>query len=58
MTLFENRGRHLLTEGSVAEDFAGLREDLDRYALGFYFAELLEAVSDQDSQTARCWTWG
>ncbi len=49
MTLFENRGRHLLTEGSVAEDFAGLREDLDRYALGFYFAELLEAVSDQDS---------
>ena len=52
MTLFENRGRHILTEGSVLEDFSALRGDLADYALGCYFAELLEAVSDQDSPDA------
>ena len=49
MTLFENRGRHTLTEGSVLEDFAALRADLGNYALGCYFAELMEALSDEDS---------
>lgn len=52
LTFFENRGRHTLTEGSVLEDFAPLRADLGNYALGCYFAELLEAVSDQDSPDA------
>ena len=49
MTFFENRGRFILTEGSVLEDFAALRGDLAEYALGCYFAELLETVSDEDS---------
>ena len=49
LTLFENRGRHTLTEGSVLEDFAPLRAELADWALGCYFAELLEAVSDEDS---------
>ena len=49
MTLFENRGRCLLEEGSVQEDFSGLREDISAFALGAYFAELLESVSDEDS---------
>ncbi len=49
MTFFESRGRYTLTEGSVKEDFAALRADLGNYALGCYFAELLEAVSDADS---------
>ena len=52
LTFFENRSRFTLTEGSVLEDFADLRSDLADYALGCYFAELLEAVSDQDSPDA------
>lgn len=52
LTFFENRSRYTLTEGSVLEDFADLRCDLADYALGCYFAELLEAVSDQDSPDA------
>ena len=52
LTFFENRGRYTLTEGSVLEDFDALRADLGSYALGCYFAELLETVSDQDSPDA------
>ncbi len=49
LTFFENRSRFTLTEGSVLEDFSALRGELEDYALGCYFAELLEAVSDEDS---------
>ncbi len=49
LTFFENRGRHTLTEGSVLEDFSGLREDLGKYALGCYLAELMETLSNEDS---------
>ncbi len=49
MTLFVNRERCMLEEGSVIEDFSGLREDIAAFALGAYFAELLESVSDEDS---------
>ena len=52
LTLSEYRGRYTLTEGSVLEDFAELRQDLADYALGCYFAELMEAVSDEDSPNA------
>lgn len=52
LTFFERGGRYTLTEGSVLEDFAALRADLSDYALGCYFAELLEAVSDEDSPNA------
>ena len=51
LTFFENRGRYTLTEGSVLEDFAALRADLGDYALGCYMAELLEAISDEDSHS-------
>lgn len=51
LTFFENRGRYTLTEGSVLEDFSALRADLGDYALGCYMAELLEAVSDEDSHS-------
>lgn len=51
LTFFENRGRNTLTEGSVMEDFSALRADLGDYALGCYMAELLEAVSDEDSHS-------
>ena len=49
LTLSEYRGRYTLTEGSVLEDFAALRTEIADYALGCYFAELMEAVSDEDS---------
>lgn len=49
MTLFENRGKWYINEGQTIEQFLGLREDIADLALGVYFAELLEAVSDEDS---------
>lgn len=49
MTLFSNRGRYAVEEASVIEDFSGLRENFEALALASYFAELLEAVSDEDS---------
>lgn len=48
LTLFENRGRYTLTEASVLEDFSALRENFEDFALAAYFAELLEAVSDEE----------
>ena len=52
LVVSEYRGRYTLTEGSVLEDFAALRGELADYALGSYFAELTEAVSDEDSPNA------
>jgi DNA repair protein RecO (recombination protein O) len=49
MTLFENRGRWTVDEAQTVEQFLGLRADISLLALGAYFAELLEAVSDEDS---------
>jgi len=49
MTLFENRGKWYVNEGQTVEQFLGLREDIAALSLGVYFAELLEAVSDEDS---------
>ncbi|MDR1065708.1 MAG: DNA repair protein RecO [Oscillospiraceae bacterium] len=50
MTLFGARDRWTLTEAHIIEQFDELPRDLKRLALGIYFAELLEAVSDEDSQ--------
>jgi DNA repair protein RecO (recombination protein O) len=49
MTLLRNRDRWTLTEAQGREFFPGLSRDLAPLALGTYFAELLEAVSDEDS---------
>lgn len=49
LTLFGNRGRWSVNEAETAEQFLPLREDLELLALGSYFAEALEAVSDEDS---------
>ena len=49
MTLFGNKGRWSINEASTVEEFSGLRNDIERFALGSYFAQLLEAVSDEDS---------
>jgi DNA repair protein RecO (recombination protein O) len=49
MTLYHNRDRWTMTEAQTIELFSGLSSALDLLALGSYFAELLEAVSDEDS---------
>jgi DNA repair protein RecO (recombination protein O) len=49
MTLLKNRDRWTLTEAQGIEFFPGLCGDITLLALGTYFAELLEAVSDEDS---------
>lgn len=49
MTLSEFRGRWSVTEASVELEFRRLRSDLDRLALGSYFAEVLESVIQEGS---------
>jgi DNA repair protein RecO (recombination protein O) len=49
MTLARNKDRWTLTEAQSIELFSGLSEDLSLLSLGAYFAELLEAVTDEDS---------
>lgn len=48
MTLFENHGKWYVNEAQSIEQFLGLRDDIALLALGTYFAEALEAVSDED----------
>lgn len=48
MTLFGNRGRWTVNEATVKEPFTGLREEMERLALGAYFAECMEAFSVED----------
>ncbi|MBQ2895201.1 MAG: DNA repair protein RecO [Oscillospiraceae bacterium] len=52
LTFFERQGRYTLTEGSTLEDFSALRDRFEDFALGVYFAELMEAASDEDSPNA------
>jgi len=48
LDLHQRSGRWSMREGRVVELFQGLRRDIERFAVGAYFAELLEAVSDVD----------
>ena len=48
LTLFGNRGKWTVNEGSVLEGFAGLRREIELLALGSYFAECLEAFAVED----------
>ena len=47
MTLFGNRGRWQLNEAQTVEQFIGLRENFSSLALAAYFAEVLDAISDE-----------
>lgn len=49
MTLFGNGGKWSINEAETIEQFLPLRSDLEKLALGSYFAEMLEAVTDEDS---------
>ena len=48
MTLFGNRGRWTVNEAMVKEGFDGLRSDMEKLALGAYFAECIEALSVEE----------
>jgi len=48
MTLYSSRDRWTLTEARSVEQFIGLRDDITLLSLGAYFAELTEAVADED----------
>ena len=47
MTLFEYKDYYTLNEGSTIALFRNLREDLEKIALGSYFAEVVEAVAEE-----------
>ena len=49
MTLFGNAGKWSINEAETIEQFMDLRNDISALALASYFAEMLEAVSDEDS---------
>lgn len=49
LMLFGNKGKWNVNEGMTIEQFLPLRQDIELLSLGSYFAELLEAVSDEDS---------
>ena len=49
MTLSKTHDRYILTEAQIIEQFDELSADLERYSLAAYVAELLEALSDEDS---------
>ena len=48
-TLYQKGDWYYANEGSPLKLFNGLRKDLDAMALGFYFAELTEAVTAEDT---------
>ncbi len=50
-TLFESRGRWTVDEAEPEALFPELREDLDKLALGCYFAQVLEQTGDEDQPT-------
>ena len=58
MTLLNTNGRWILTEARSVEQFRGLRSDVEKLALGSYFSELLETVSDEDSPDPAILTLG
>ena len=49
LTLYSGRDRWTLTEARSVEQFQGLRNDIVLLALGSYFAEVAEAIADEDS---------
>ena len=47
-TLFESRGQYTINEAHSLELFSGLRRELTRLALGSYFAQVTELISQED----------
>lgn len=51
MTLFDYRDYWSINEASTLEEFRGLRGDLEKLALGSYFAEVTETVAEEGVET-------
>lgn len=47
-TLFEYRGKYTVNEATALELFSPLRRDLNKLALGSYFAQVSEVLSQED----------
>ena len=47
--LFENRGMYTVNEAQTIELFPQLRKDIQKLALGSYFAQVADIVSQEDS---------
>lgn len=50
LTLFEKNGRYAVREAVTKEGFPGLRQDLEKLALGSYFAECLEQYAGENQE--------
>ena len=48
MTLYEYQGRWAVKEATTEREFAGVRADLEKLALGCYFAEVTQVLSVED----------
>lgn len=48
MTLYEYQGRWTVKEANTERDFSGMRRDLEKLALGCYFAEMAELLTVED----------
>lgn len=48
MTLYEYQGRWAIKEANTDREFAGMRGDLEKLALGCYFAEVAELLAVED----------
>ena len=51
MTLYEYQGRWAIKEAAAERQFAGMRGELEKLALGCYFAEMTELLSVEDVPT-------
>jgi len=51
MTLFEYRNRFSLKEAATCMEFRGVREDLETFSLGAYFAETVDSVAEEGVDT-------
>ncbi len=47
MTLFEYKDYYSLNEGTSLQQFWGVKADVEKLALGSYFAEVMEAVAEE-----------
>lgn len=52
MTFYESHGRTGVKEAQILEDFADLKSDFADYALGCYFAECVEQLSEEGLEDA------
>ena len=48
MTLYEYQGRWAVKEANTDREFLGMRSDLEKFALGCYFAEMTELLTVED----------